>query len=77
LENLFDALDRLFDRESKVIDIYALMYTSEKAMSGEPEIVNLDGYLYALKILVRSGKTEDAQREKALLITNELRNHSQ
>ncbi|ACR13588.1 conserved hypothetical protein [Teredinibacter turnerae T7901] len=74
LENLFDALDRLFDRESKVIDIYAIMFASEKAVSGEAEVVNLSEYSYALKMLIPSGKAEEAQREEALLITNELRN---
>ena len=74
LENLFDSLDRLFDRESKVVDIYALMFATEKAMAGEPKLIDLREYSYALKKLISNGKPEETQREEALLITQELRN---
>ena len=29
LENLFDSLDRLFDRESRVLDVFQILYATE------------------------------------------------
>ncbi|WP_444932216.1 hypothetical protein ACJJIF_10770 [Microbulbifer sp. SSSA002] len=72
LENIFDALDRLFDRECKVIDVSVLLYASEKALA-DSEIVPLVSYVAELEKLVRRGESEDIQREHALEITNELR----
>ncbi len=72
LENIFDALDRLFDRECKVIDVCALLYASEKALT-ESAKVSLEDYVSELEKLVRSGEPEDIQRERALDITNNLR----
>jgi len=34
LENLFDSLDRLFDGDSKVIDIWQLVFATETALKG-------------------------------------------
>lgn len=73
LENIFDALDRVFDRESKVIDLYSLMYASEKALGGASTIISLCNYTAELEALVRSGKTEEIQRTEALVITDSLR----
>jgi hypothetical protein len=73
LENLFDALDRLFDRESKVVDIYSLFYASNLAMGETSPVVALGSYTRELNELSRSGKPEELQREEALKITNDLR----
>jgi len=72
LESIFDALDRLFDRECKVIDVSALLYASEKALI-DSAIVPLDSYVAKLEKIVRSDEPEDIQRDHALDITNNLR----
>mgnify|MGYP000603720925 CR=1 FL=1 len=73
LENLFDALDRLFDHECKVIDLYSLVYASEIALGQSSPIISLGGCASELEVLVRSGKPEEQQRDEALLKTNSLR----
>ncbi|ROR97867.1 hypothetical protein EDC56_3534 [Sinobacterium caligoides] len=73
LENLLDALDRLFDRECKVIDLHALLYASQVALREGSTAIELGHYTIAVSALVRGGAAEDIQREEALEITNNLR----
>ena len=73
LENLFDSLDRLFDGESSVIDVWQLMLVTEKAISSELALLDLNNYSVQLGKIVRGGKAEDAQKEDALAVTRKLR----
>ncbi len=72
-ENILDALDRLFDRESKVIDIFALIFASSEALGSSVTGLNLDGLAIELEKISRNGKAEELQREEALQVTNNLR----
>ena len=73
LSNLFDSLDRLFDGESRVIDVWQLMLATEKAISSELGLLDLNNYSVQLGKIVRAGKAEGAQKEDALAVTNKLR----
>jgi hypothetical protein len=73
LENLFDALDKLFDQESKVVDVCSLLYATNLAIGEESPVVRLGSYTEDLSELLRSGKPEEILREEALIITNDLR----
>jgi hypothetical protein len=73
LENLFDALDRIFDRECKVIDLHALLYATQVALGADSPAIKLGHYTTAIGAVVRSCASEDIQREEAIEITNNLR----
>ena len=73
LENLFDALDRLFDHESKVVDLYALIYATFNTNFNSVASLNLKKYAVELDVINRSNMDEKEQREKALKTTNDLR----
>ena len=73
LENTLDALDRLFDRESKVLDLYALLFATGKAF-GENRIgLVIESPIHELKKIIQSKGLEDSNRESALRITDDLR----
>lgn len=74
LENIFDALDRLFDKKYETIDLYALIYASDKALGKSFEEIHLGEYSTNLNKIIRSGESEHAQREQALKVINTLRN---
>ena len=72
LENVFDSLDRLFDRESSARDVYALLFATQNALAGSG-IPDLGSYVEDLAIIIRSGEPEGTQREKAITATDKLR----
>ena len=72
LENLFDSLDRLFDGESSVIDIWQLIFVTEKVIGSELALLELSNYSEQLGKIVGGDKAEGAQREEALAVTNKL-----
>lgn len=72
-ENILDALDRLFDRESEVVDIFALIFASNEALGSSVTGLNLDGIAIELEKISRNGKAEELHREEALQVTNNLR----
>jgi len=73
LENVMDALDRLFDGKSDIIDVQRLLFTTFQALptSYISELINQTNK--DLKIVIQKSKNKDSQREDALNITNELR----
>jgi len=73
LEDLMDSLDRLFDRESKVVDVHALLLATAKALAGSEYAPRLEQFIAPLGGLVRKSCTEEERREGALLVTNDLR----
>lgn len=73
LENLFDALDRLFDKESSVIDLHALLFATSNYSSSTILNLELTQYCSQLSVLIKSGADSETMREKALSITNDLR----
>jgi len=59
LENVFDSLDRLFDRESNVVDVHALLFSTQHALSNEGSCPNLDKYVRDLSTVVSSGESSE------------------
>lgn len=72
LENLFDSLDRLFDRENSALDVYALMFATKSALSSSVSI-DLGAYISKLNQVVTNSKDLENQTEEALEITGQLR----
>jgi hypothetical protein len=72
-ENLLDTLDRLFDRDSQVIDVYALVLASSEALKDSLPELGLSGIAIELDKISKNGKPEELQREEALRATNNLR----
>ncbi len=65
LKNVFDSLDRLFDKECGVIDFYALKEIKSS--------VSLSEYIDKLDTILKAGGSENKQRECAISATNSLR----
>ncbi len=75
LGNVLDALDRLFDRQSSVTDLWALLFATAEALRGTPYYHEIEGPVAALLTLVRSGASEEVQRDHALEVTDRLRHY--
>ena len=73
LDNLLDSLDRLFDSESAVADIHALLFATSKALALSELGPRIELFVTPLGELVRKRGTEEARRDEALMITNDLR----
>ncbi len=73
LENLFDSLDRLFDRHCQLYDVHDLMVATEVALESLDSSFQLAKYIEELKSAVKSGKSEEDKRELALTVTESLR----
>ena len=72
LENLFDCLDRLFDRDCGTVDVYNLLFATEKLITSIPDL-NLDHYLSGVEQIMRNGESDEVQREMSLAVTSSLR----
>lgn len=72
LENLFDCLDRLFDRECGTVDVYNLLFATEKLITSIPDL-NLDHYLSGVEQIMRNRESDEVQREMSLAATDSLR----
>lgn len=73
LENLFDALDRLFDGETSVRELHSLVCATNEALGSLFQIIDLNQYVSSLQNIVHSGKSPETQRGEALQLTNDLR----
>ncbi len=73
LENLFDSLDRLLDRQCLVIEVYAIVFATEHALKPYSTPLSLTSYSENLLQVVRSGKNYELQRTSALEVTDDLR----
>jgi hypothetical protein len=73
LGNALDALDRLFDREAGVLDIYAIVYATAQALREDPLFPILDEAAAKLLEFSARGEGQEAARESALQITDSLR----
>jgi hypothetical protein len=71
LSNALDALDRLFDSRSSVIDVHALLFATAHAMAGTPFFAELNEACARLAPLCRLPDRQG--RENALVATNHLR----
>jgi hypothetical protein len=73
LENLLSSLDRLFDREARVVDLRDLVFATERALAASDFGPPLRPFVSKLDTLVRAKYTEEERREEALIATDELR----
>ncbi|MBB6096446.1 hypothetical protein HNQ60_005368 [Povalibacter uvarum] len=73
LENAMDALDRLFDSKSEIVDTYLLTYATAQALRESRMFVLFDNASTQLQEILRSGLPKEEARERALDVTNELR----
>ncbi|HWL08206.1 MAG TPA: hypothetical protein VNQ76_07375 [Planctomicrobium sp.] len=73
LENVLDALDRLFDRQSSVVDIQSLLLATSEALSSTCHEPLLRTAERELQTIIRSTTSEEERRDRALLVTNDLR----
>jgi hypothetical protein len=75
LDNVLDALDRLFDGQIAVIDFQALLFATSEAMRHNVHFDHFEDPLVKLLSVVRSQDSKDAQRDRALEDTDELRHY--
>jgi hypothetical protein len=75
LGNVLDALDRLFDRDSSVVDVWALLLATGEALRGTEHESELTRPLPALLAAIRSGAPAESQRDQALAVTDKLRHY--
>ena len=64
LENLFDSLDRLFDRHCRIYDVHDLMVATEIALKSLGSTIELAKYINGLKPIIRSERSEDQRRSE-------------
>lgn len=73
LENLFDSLDRLFDRHCRIYDVHDLMVATDVALKSLGSTFKLTECINELKPIIRSERSEEDKREQALIVTDSLR----
>lgn len=72
-DNLLDALDRLYDQECRVIDMYALLEATRVALPPSDLAAVLTDAADALAVLIRLGRPEIEMNFAALVITHPVR----
>ena len=70
-----DALDRLFDGVSSAAEVTAVLYAVQETIWGTAHHEPFDLALAALVPIIRSGVSAEAQRERALEVTDDLRHY--
>lgn len=73
LNNALDALDRLFDRRSSVIDVQALFFATGEALRGTAHQSHFERSAAELLAVIRSCEAGQEERDRALAVTDELR----
>ena len=73
VNNVLDGLDRLFDRESKAVDLQALIFATSKALSNTEHFAILNDAANSLEKIVCSELKAEDERDSALVVTNDLR----
>jgi hypothetical protein len=73
--NMLDALDRLFDRKARPIEVYELAFATSFAVSSEATARLLREAADALVPLLERSLPADDENREALRVTQELRDH--
>lgn len=73
LDNVLTGLDRLFDFQSSVYDLYALIFATSRALAGTEYYAILDKTSEELYRLVTSTEKASDERSEALAVTDDLR----
>ena len=73
LNNVLDALDRLFDRKAGVAEVHDLICQTSEALKGDELLAHFAKSANGLQGLMQEGLPSVEERDKALDITNDLR----
>lgn len=73
LENVFDALDRLFDHNCQVEDVHDLLFASNIALKDLGSSVCLNDYVNSLESIIKTNDSNELKRELSLEETDKLR----
>jgi hypothetical protein len=73
LEPLLDAFDRLFDRQTSVVDVHALLFATARALRDSVFVEDVNAAERSLKEIVRSGLEPAEAVERALDAVDPLR----
>lgn len=73
LTNLLNSLDRLFDRDNQVVDVYDLLLASSVALAETSHSAHLLDAVARTNIVLRSRKAPETKRDDALDETQTLR----
>ncbi len=75
LESILDCLDRVFDNESHVVDLHALIRATGVALEDSQHASTLEAVEQRLAPIVRSGSVPAHQRDAALVATDDFRKY--
>lgn len=75
LENVLDAMDRLFDRHISAIDLWGLLLATAEALRATPHYGALLSPTAQLLAISRSGTDTETERDQALDATDVLRHY--
>jgi len=73
LQNVVEALNRLYDNDSGVIDVYAMLYATRHALSETPLAAEFEPSIHALEAILQTDEIRDRKRSAALVATDQLR----
>lgn len=73
LENVIEALNRLFDLDSSAADIHALFFATSRAFRGTRLCPPFEAPIHKIEAMLRSQELPDKKCDLALEITDELR----
>jgi len=75
LNNALDSLDRLFDRHSSVLDVWALLFATAEAIQETPHYSEFVEPVAMLRSIISSNDPAEQQRASALDATDRLRHY--
>lgn len=75
LSNALDALDRLFDECSSVVDVQSLFFATSEALRDTPHHPHFERSAAELLLIARSRDPEAAKRDRALAATDDFRHY--
>jgi hypothetical protein len=73
LQNVLDALDRLFDRASTATDVHALLFATASVLASTPLCHPFEAPIRELEKVIRSKALPDHTRVSAMEVTDALR----
>ena len=73
LENVFDSLDRLFDRKCEIYDVCDLIFASDLVLKNLNSQIELGTYYRDIKTIVQKEISEENKRDDALNAIDSLR----
>jgi hypothetical protein len=72
---VFQALDRLYDRTTRAVDVQALTFATSLAVKSDDVAVHLRKAANALRDATKPELSFEEENTKALAATDELRHH--